>query len=104
MEDWIANGTLLEGRLPAPSTLRVTEIDLAEVTEPILVCPNDPDEVKVLSEVAPATRSGRSLHRLLHDQHRPLPVAGKVLDGKSDIPTRPLWIAPPTEMVDALIH
>ena len=76
------------------------EIDLAEVTEPILACPNDPDDVKLLSEVAGAKIDevfiGSCMTNIGHFR-----AAGKVLEGKSDIPTR-LWIAPPTKM-DALI-
>jgi aconitate hydratase 2/2-methylisocitrate dehydratase len=78
----------------------VIEIDLAEVTEPILACPNDPDDVKVLSEVAGAKIDevfiGSCMTNIGHFR-----AAAKVLEGKSDIPTR-LWIAPPTKM-DALI-
>jgi aconitate hydratase 2/2-methylisocitrate dehydratase len=78
----------------------VIEIDLAEVTEPILACPNDPDDVKVLSEVAgdkiDEVFIGSCMTNIGHFR-----AAGKVLEGKSDIPTR-LWIAPPTKM-DALI-
>jgi aconitate hydratase 2/2-methylisocitrate dehydratase len=78
----------------------VIEIDLADVTEPILACPNDPDDVKVLSEVAgdkiDEVFIGSCMTNIGHFR-----AAGKVLDGKSDIPTR-LWIAPPTKM-DALI-
>ena len=99
MEDWIANGTLLEGDAGAQYAA-VIEIDLAEVTEPILACPNDPDDVKVLSEVAgdkiDEVFIGSCMTNIGHFR-----AAGKVLEGKSDIPTR-LWIAPPTKM-DALI-
>ncbi len=99
MEDWIANGTLL-----APDTdadyAAVIEIDLADVKEPILACPNDPDDVKVLSEVAGEKIDevfiGSCMTNIGHFR-----AAGKVLEGKSDIPTR-LWIAPPTKM-DAMI-
>jgi aconitate hydratase 2/2-methylisocitrate dehydratase len=69
----------------------VIEIDLADVTEPILACPNDPDDVKVLSEVAgdkiDEVFIGSCMTNIGHFR-----AAGKVLDGKSDIPTR-LWIA-----------
>jgi aconitase B len=74
MEDWIANGVLLQPDANAEYAA-VIEIDLADVTEPILACPNDPDDVKVLSEVGRQDR--RSVHRLLHDQHRPLPRRGQ---------------------------
>ncbi|HRH15631.1 MAG TPA: bifunctional aconitate hydratase 2/2-methylisocitrate dehydratase, partial [Azonexus sp.] len=53
MEDWIANGVLLQPDADAQYA-SVIEIDLAEITEPILACPNDPDDVKILSEVAGA--------------------------------------------------
>jgi len=99
MEDWIANGELLKTDANAQYAA-VIEIDLAEVTEPILACPNDPDDVKVLSEVAGAKIDevfiGSCMTNIGHFR-----AAGKVLEGKSDIPTR-LWIAPPTKM-DALI-
>jgi aconitate hydratase 2/2-methylisocitrate dehydratase len=99
MEDWIANGELLKGDANAQYAA-VIEIDLAEVTEPILACPNDPDDVKVLSEVAgdkiDEVFIGSCMTNIGHFR-----AAGKVLDGKSDIPAR-LWIAPPTKM-DALI-
>ncbi|MCK9282797.1 MAG: bifunctional aconitate hydratase 2/2-methylisocitrate dehydratase [Rhodocyclaceae bacterium] len=99
MEEWIANGTLIQPDADAEYAA-VIEIDLAEVTEPILACPNDPDDVKVLSEVAGAKIDevfiGSCMTNIGHFR-----AAAKVLEGKSDIPTR-LWIAPPTKM-DALI-
>jgi len=99
MEDWIANGTLLKADANAQYAA-VIEIDLAEVTEPICACPNDPDDVKVLSEVAGTQIDevfiGSCMTNIGHFR-----AAGKVLDGKSDIPTR-LWIAPPTKM-DAMV-
>ena len=99
MEDWIANGTLLKADADAQYAA-VIEIDLAEVTEPICACPNDPDDVKVLSEIAGTKIDevfvGSCMTNIGHFR-----AAGKVLEGKSDIPTR-LWIAPPTKM-DALI-
>ncbi len=99
MEDWIANGTLLAPDADAEYAA-VIEIDLADVKEPILACPNDPDDVKLLSEVAgdkiDEVFIGSCMTNIGHFR-----AAGKVLDGKSDIPTR-LWIAPPTRM-DAMI-
>ncbi|MBL0284552.1 MAG: bifunctional aconitate hydratase 2/2-methylisocitrate dehydratase [Zoogloea sp.] len=99
MEDWIANGTLLKADANAQYAA-VIEIDLAEVTEPILACPNDPDDVKVLSEVAGAKIDevfiGSCMTNIGHFR-----AAAKVLEGRADIPTR-LWVAPPTKM-DALI-
>ncbi len=99
MEEWIAKGELLKADANAQYAA-VIEIDLAEITEPIVACPNDPDDVKVLSEVAgdqiDEVFIGSCMTNIGHFR-----AAGKVLDGKSDIPTR-LWIAPPTKM-DAMI-
>nr|WP_286206681.1 bifunctional aconitate hydratase 2/2-methylisocitrate dehydratase [Thauera linaloolentis] len=99
MEDWIANGELLKGDDDAEYAA-VIDIDLADIKEPIVACPNDPDDVKFLSEVAGDTIDevfiGSCMTNIGHFR-----AAGKVLDGKSDIPTR-LWIAPPTKM-DAMI-
>ena len=99
MEEWIANGELLKGDADAEYAA-VIEIDLADIKEPIVACPNDPDDVKLLSEVAgdkiDEVFIGSCMTNIGHFR-----AAGKVLDGKSDIPTR-LWIAPPTKM-DAMI-
>lgn len=99
MEEWIAKGELLKADANAQYAA-VIEIDLAEITEPIVACPNDPDDVKVLSEVAgdqiDEVFIGSCMTNIGHFR-----AAGKVLDGKSDIPTR-LWIAPPTKM-DAMV-
>jgi aconitate hydratase 2/2-methylisocitrate dehydratase len=99
MEAWIAKPDLLKADADAQYAA-VIEIDLADITEPILACPNDPDDVKVLSEVAgdkiDEVFIGSCMTNIGHFR-----AAGKVLEGKSDIPTR-LWIAPPTKM-DAMI-
>ena len=99
MEEWIAKGELLKGDADAEYAA-VIEIDLADINEPIVACPNDPDDVKLLSEVAgdkiDEVFIGSCMTNIGHFR-----AAGKVLDGKSDIPTR-LWIAPPTKM-DAMI-
>jgi aconitate hydratase 2/2-methylisocitrate dehydratase len=99
MEEWIANGTLLQPDADAEYAA-VIEIDMNEITEPLLACPNDPDDVKTLAAVAgdkiDEVFIGSCMTNIGHFR-----AAGKVLDGKSDIPTR-LWIAPPTKM-DAMI-
>ncbi len=78
----------------------VIEIDMNEITEPLLACPNDPDDVKPLSAVQgdqiDEVFIGSCMTNIGHFR-----AAGKILDGKSDLPTR-LWIAPPTKM-DAMI-
>ena len=99
MEQWIASGELLAGDADVDYAA-VIDIDLADIKEPIVACPNDPDDVKLLSEVAgdkiDEVFIGSCMTNIGHFR-----AAGKVLDGKSDIPTR-LWIAPPTKM-DAMI-
>ncbi|MCB1889509.1 MAG: aconitate hydratase B, partial [Rhodocyclaceae bacterium] len=99
MEAWIADGELLSGDADAEYAA-VIDIDLADIKEPIVACPNDPDDVKTLSDVAGAKIDevfiGSCMTNIGHFR-----AAGKVLEGKSDIPTR-LWIAPPTKM-DAMI-
>ncbi len=99
MEDWIANGTLLAPDADAEYAA-VIDINIDDINEPLLACPNDPDDVKPLSEVAgdkiDEVFIGSCMTNIGHFR-----AAGKVLEGKSDIPTR-LWIAPPTKM-DAMI-
>ena len=53
MEDWLANPQLMAADADAEYAA-IIDIDLADIKEPILACPNDPDDVKVLSEVAGA--------------------------------------------------
>ncbi|MCW2243843.1 bifunctional aconitate hydratase 2/2-methylisocitrate dehydratase [Azospirillum canadense] len=95
MEAWIANPNLLEPDADAEYAA-VIDIDLADIKEPIVACPNDPDDVKLLSEVAgdkiDEVFIGSCMTNIGHFR-----AAGKILDGKTDIPTR-LWIAPPTKM------
>ncbi|MGY0778966.1 bifunctional aconitate hydratase 2/2-methylisocitrate dehydratase [Azospirillum argentinense] len=95
MEDWISSPSLLEPDADAEYAA-VIEIDLADIKEPIVACPNDPDDVKLLSEVAgdkiDEVFIGSCMTNIGHFR-----AAGKILDGKTDIPTR-LWIAPPTKM------
>jgi len=99
MEAWIANPELLRADADAQYAA-VIEIDLADVLEPLVACPNDPDDVKLLSTVAGEKIDevfiGSCMTNIGHFR-----AAGKVLEGKTDIPTR-LWIAPPTKM-DAMI-
>ncbi|GAA5785040.1 bifunctional aconitate hydratase 2/2-methylisocitrate dehydratase [Chitiniphilus shinanonensis] len=95
MEAWLANPQLLEPDADAEYAA-VIEIDLADIKEPILCCPNDPDDAKVLSEVAgtPIDEAfiGSCMTNIGHFR-----AAGKLLEGKRDIPVK-LWIAPPTKM------
>lgn len=95
MEGWLANPQLLEGDADADYAA-VIEIDLNQIVEPIVACPNDPDDVKTLSDVAGAVIDevfiGSCMTNISHFR-----AAAKLLEGKRDIPTR-LWVAPPTKM------
>ncbi|GAB3384514.1 bifunctional aconitate hydratase 2/2-methylisocitrate dehydratase [Lysobacter fragariae] len=95
MEGWLANPQLLEGDADAEYAA-VIDIDLNEIVEPIVACPNDPDDVKTLSDVAGAVIDevfiGSCMTNIGHFR-----AAAKLLEGKRDIPTR-LWVAPPTKM------
>lgn len=95
MEAWIADPKLLKGDADADYAA-VIEIDMDQIKEPIVACPNDPDDVKLLSEVAgdkiDEVFVGSCMTNIGHFR-----AASKLLEGKSDIPVR-LWIAPPTKM------
>ncbi|NHR04944.1 bifunctional aconitate hydratase 2/2-methylisocitrate dehydratase [Chromobacterium haemolyticum] len=95
MEAWIANPQLLKGDADAEYAA-VIEIDLADIHEPIVACPNDPDDVKTLSDVAGAKIDevfiGSCMTNIGHFR-----AASKLLEGKRDIPVK-LWVAPPTKM------
>ncbi|HEY5851027.1 MAG TPA: bifunctional aconitate hydratase 2/2-methylisocitrate dehydratase [Lysobacter sp.] len=95
MEAWLANPQLLEGDADAEYAA-VIDIDLDQIVEPIVACPNDPDDVKTLSDVAGAVIDevfiGSCMTNIGHFR-----AAAKLLEGKRDIPTR-LWVAPPTKM------
>lgn len=95
MEAWLANPQLLQPDADAEYAA-VIEIDLADVHEPIVACPNDPDDVKTLSEVSGAVIDevfiGSCMTNIGHFR-----AASKLLEGKRDIPVK-LWVAPPTKM------
>ncbi|PJX22187.1 bifunctional aconitate hydratase 2/2-methylisocitrate dehydratase [Advenella sp. S44] len=95
MEAWLANPQLLEPDADAEYAA-VIEIDLADVHEPVVACPNDPDDVKTLSDVAGEKIDevfiGSCMTNIGHFR-----AASKLLEGKRDIPVK-LWVAPPTKM------
>ncbi len=95
VEAWLAKPTLLEADKDA-EYFAVIEIDLAELKEPVLCCPNDPDDAKLLSEVAGTHIDevfiGSCMTNIGHFR-----AASKLLEGRRDIPVK-LWIAPPTKM------
>ena len=72
------------------------EIDLAEITEPIVCCPNDPDDAKTLSEVA-GTKIDEAFIGSCMTNIGHFRAAATVLGGARDIPVK-LWVAPPTKM------
>lgn len=99
MEEWIAQPDLLEADADAEYAA-IIEIDLNEIKEPLLACPNDPDDVKKLSDVAGTHIDevflGSCMTNIGHFR-----AAGKLLDKlSSPVPTR-LWISPPTKMDEA---
>jgi aconitate hydratase 2/2-methylisocitrate dehydratase len=95
MQAWLADPKLLKADANADYAA-VIEIDLADIHEPILACPNDPDDVKTLSEVAGTKIDevfiGSCMTNIGHFR-----AASKLLEGKRDIPVK-LWMAPPTKM------
>jgi aconitate hydratase 2/2-methylisocitrate dehydratase len=95
MESWLANPQLLARDADAEYAA-VIEIDLADVHEPIVACPNDPDDVKTLSDVSGAVIDevfiGSCMTNIGHFR-----AASKLLENKRDIPVK-LWVAPPTKM------
>ncbi|MBL1265579.1 bifunctional aconitate hydratase 2/2-methylisocitrate dehydratase [Candidatus Methylomicrobium oryzae] len=96
MEDWLANPVLLEPD-PDAEYAEIIEIDMDQIKEPLLACPNDPDDIKPLSAVAGTKIDevflGSCMTNIGHFR-----AAGKLLDQqKGDLPTR-LWVAPPTKM------
>ncbi|MBD2725240.1 bifunctional aconitate hydratase 2/2-methylisocitrate dehydratase [Nostoc sp. FACHB-892] len=95
MEEWLANPVLLEGDADAEYA-EIIEIDLNEIKEPIVAAPNDPDNVKLLSQVAndPVQEVfvGSCMTNIGHYR-----ATAKVLEGAGEVKTR-LWIAPPTRM------
>ena len=95
MEEWIKNPTLLEADKDAEYAA-VIEIDLNEIKEPLLACPNDPDDIKPLSEVQDTKIDevfiGSCMTNIGHFR-----AAGQLLKKYKEIPTR-LWVVPPTKM------
>lgn len=96
MEEWLEDPQLLEPD-PDAEYHKIIEIDLNEITEPLLACPNDPDDVKPLSEVQGTPIDevfiGSCMTNIGHFR-----AASEVLKQvQGGLPTR-LWVAPPTKM------
>ena len=95
MEEWLENPTLMEADSDAEYAA-IIEIDLADIVEPIVCCPNDPDDAKLLSEVAGDNVDeifiGSCMTNIGHFR-----AAGKLLDEAGTVNSR-FWICPPTRM------
>jgi aconitate hydratase 2/2-methylisocitrate dehydratase len=95
-EDWIKNPILLS-RDENAEYKAILEIDLDEIDEPILACPNDPDDVKKLSEVAGTKIDevfiGSCMTNIGHFK-----AAGKIFENESYIKDTKIWLCPPTIM------
>ncbi len=99
VNDWLKNPQLLEADKNAEYAA-VIEIDLSEITEPILACPNDPDDVKLLSDVAGTSIQdvfiGSCMTNIGHYR-----AAAEIWRGEKFNPNVRTWIAPPTRMDQA---
>lgn len=99
VNEWLKNPELLKADSDAEYAA-VIEIDLADLTEPILACPNDPDDVKLLSEVQGTKIQdifiGSCMTNIGHFR-----AAAKIWEGNSFNPNDRVWICPPTRMDQA---
>jgi aconitate hydratase 2/2-methylisocitrate dehydratase len=100
MKKWLENPVLLEADKDAEYA-EIIEIDMSEIKEPILACPNDPDDVATLSEVNADPNRPKKIDEVFVGScmtnighYRAL---GEVLKGEGQVPTK-LWIVPPTKM------
>ncbi|WP_297456586.1 bifunctional aconitate hydratase 2/2-methylisocitrate dehydratase [Persephonella sp.] len=100
MKAWLDNPELLEADENAEYAA-VIEIDLNEIKEPILACPNDPDDVATLSEVLADERRPKNIDEVFVGSCMTnighFRAVGEILRGEGQVPTR-LWIVPPTKM------
>ncbi|NOR58016.1 MAG: bifunctional aconitate hydratase 2/2-methylisocitrate dehydratase, partial [Sulfurimonas sp.] len=96
MKEWLANPTLMQPDADAEYAA-VIDIDLNTITEPILACPNDPDNVKLLSECAGTKIDevflGSCMTNIGHYR-----AAGEVMRGEGKHNVEKFWIVPPTRM------
>ena len=100
MEDWLANPNLLEPDQDAEYAA-IIEIDLAEIKEPILACPNDPDDVMTLTEVLADPKRPKHIDEVFVGSCMTnighFRALGEVLRGKGPAKAK-LWVVPPTKM------
>lgn len=100
MRAWIKNPTLLEADKDAEYEA-IIEIDLAEITEPIVACPNDPDDVATLSEVLGDSNRAHKIDEVFVGSCMTniglFRAFGEIVKGEGQLGTT-IWIAPPTKM------
>lgn len=103
MKEWIANPQLLEPDADA-EYLATIEIDLNKITEPILACPNDPDDVATLSEILADDNRPKNIDEVFVGSCMTniglFRALGEVLKGEG-VAKAKLWVAPPTKMDEA---
>jgi len=95
VEAWLSKPELLQAD-PDAEYAAVIEIDLVDIKEPIVCCPNDPDDAKFMSEVS-GTKIDEAFIGSCMTNIGHFRAAAKVLGGARDIPVK-LWVAPPTKM------
>jgi len=100
MEEWLANPSLMEPDADAEYAA-VIEIDMSEVKEPILACPNDPDDVMTLSEILADEKRPKNIDEVFVGSCMTnighFRALGEVLKGQGQASAR-LWVVPPTKM------
>ncbi|WP_086244126.1 bifunctional aconitate hydratase 2/2-methylisocitrate dehydratase [Campylobacter devanensis] len=106
MKKWLENPELLQADKNAKYHT-IIEINMDEITEPILACPNDPDDVATLSEVLNDPKRPKNIDEVFVGScmtnighYRAL---SEVLKGEGQVPTR-LWVVPPTKMDEAQLR
>ena len=100
MQEWIDNPILLEPDSDAEYE-EIIEIDLNEITEPIVACPNDPDDVATLSEVLASNDRAKKVDEIFLGSCMTniglFRAFGEIVNNEGQLPTR-VWVAPPTKM------
>jgi aconitate hydratase 2/2-methylisocitrate dehydratase len=100
MKEWLANPELLTPDEDAEYAATI-EIDLNTITEPILACPNDPDDVDTLTSILADPKRETNISEVFVGSCMTniglFRALGEVLKGEGEVPTK-LWIAPPTKM------
>ncbi|QKJ22749.1 bifunctional aconitate hydratase 2/2-methylisocitrate dehydratase [Poseidonibacter lekithochrous] len=100
MKEWLANPELIQPDADAEYAATI-EIDLNTITEPILACPNDPDDVDTLTNILADDKRIKNIDEVFVGSCMTniglFRALGEVLKGEGEVPTK-LWVAPPTKM------